>query len=292
MAKKRNAEREDKAQVKVQAVSSKRGSKKKKSSSKVTGKGKKKATRTEAQKAAARRNAAKAREAKKNYAQLRATGFTRDTIVMATDTIQKILTSSAMRIDKNPAVARLMEEIGTYKNEEEIAEMTKAEYYKYATSIRTFLGSPLSTEEAAKYLELSFKKDMLRESLLQSSAERRDAYRIRRQDFIRSNETVSSQIFELYRRIMERNAGQIIKAKVNPAAYGSDNLIVDLFDFYESGQWVDGNMDAAVNYWASIIEEQEMLIQERARAFGTKAALEIDKFDWRGVETYASFIQR
>lgn len=288
MAKKRKNEREKTKEIKAAGVS-KKSSSKKTSTKKVV---KPKRQRTEAQKEAARRNAAKARQAKAAYAELRKTGFTRENIKIATDIIQDVLTSTSMRIDTNPVVARLFSEIGSFKSEEELSTMSKAEYFKYATSIRTFLGSPLSSEDAAKYLQNNFRRDMIKDALIMSSGERRESYKARRKAFIASNQQVSAKIFELYRRIMETNAGQVIKAKVNPAAYGSDNLIVDLFDFYESGQWTDFDMDTAVAYWRSIIEEQEIAIQEEARNFGSKEALEIQKFDWRGVYTYASFIQR
>ena len=87
--------------------------------------------RSKKQTEAARANIAKARAAKASYAELRTQGFDRSTILDATQTIQDELTRTGMTAEINPAVAQLYSEIGAFKTEDEIEQLSKAEYYKY-----------------------------------------------------------------------------------------------------------------------------------------------------------------
>lgn len=248
--------------------------------------------RSKKQTEAAKANIAKARAAKASYAQLRTQGFDRTTILEATQTIQDELTRTGMTAEINPAVAQLYSEIGAFKTEDEIEQLSKAEYYKYATSIRSFLGNPLSSVDAQNYLNSRLSQDLFAQSLLIRDNEDFAAYKERRRKFVKATEdTISKKAFELYRRVMETNAGQIIRAKQSPAAYGSDNLIVDLFDFVSSGQWYDNDVNFAAGYWQDIIQNQYNENLETLREVRNREGLELQQFDWKGVRTYAEFVR-
>lgn len=261
----------------------------------MTSSKKTKVKRSDAQREAARKNAQKARAAKASYADLRKRGFSRETIYTTTETIQEELTKNYMSSETNPAVSQLLTEIGgRFREPEELKNMSQAEYFKYATSIRQFLGSPLTAKDAADYLKDRFSNDLFSQSLLIRDKEDFSAYKDRRARFIKATEdTISKQAFKIYRKLMETNAGQIIKARVSPTAYGSDNLIVDLFDFVNSGHWYDSDIDMAVGYWNKIIEDQVQANTERMQDFQKAAqaqeAHEIPKFNWRGAELYAFY---
>ena len=247
--------------------------------------------RTQKQTEAARANIAKARQAKASYKELREQGFDRTTIFDATETIARELDYRGMTADINPAVAQLYSEIGSFKTQEELEQMSKSEYYKYATSIRSFLGNPLSSIDAQNYLNSRLSNDLFAQSLLIRDNEEFNAYKKRRAKFVKATEdTISKKAFEIYRRVMETNAGQIVKARISPAAYGSDNLIVDLFDFVSSGEWYDNDVDAASKYWQAVIEAQYNENLERLREVSNREGLEIPKFDWKGVTTYGRFV--
>lgn len=255
------------------------------------GTSKSKKPRTQKQIEASKQNLGKARQAKAAYQELRRQGFDRYTIYSATQTIQNALQRMDMNADNNPAVSMLFNEIGSFKSEEDIENMTQSEYYRYATSIRSFLGNPLSSEDAHNYLQDRLSNELFAQSLLIRDNEEFEAYKERRSRFIKSTEdTISKKAFEIYRRVMETNAGQIIKAKMSPAAYGSDNLIVDLFDFVSSGQW-DENIDDAAGYWQEIINNQYAENLELKRATMNREAIELEKFNWKGVTTYGEFIR-
>lgn len=255
------------------------------------GKSQSKKPRTQKQIEASKQNLGKARQAKAAYQELRRQGFDRYTIYSATQTIQNALQRMDMNADNNPAVSMLFNEIGSFKSEEDIENMTQSEYYRYATSIRSFLGNPLSSEDAHKYLQDRLSNELFAQSLLIRDNEEFEAYKERRARFIKSTaDTISKKAFEIYRRVMETNAGQIIKAKMSPAAYGSDNLIVDIFDFVSSGQW-DDNIDDAAAYWQKIINDQYAENLELRRATMNREAIELEKFNWKGVETYGAFIR-
>lgn len=253
---------------------------------------KNKAPRSDKQQEAARKNIQKAREAKENYRRLQRQGFTNDTIWQATNVIENYLAQEDfMRSENNPAVARLYEEIGTFKTQEELSSMTKGEFYKYATSIRSFLNNPLSVEEANLYLWEGLRSGLIRAELTEAPGESHEAYLNRRKAFIRDREQIAAEAFQLYRRVMETNAGQIIKAKMSPAAYGSDNLIADIFDFVTGGFWSDRDLEKATAYWNEIIQQQYEENLQFMQSARTGEAIEINNFNWRGVMAYDTFIR-
>lgn len=256
------------------------------------------------QQEAARKNLEKARRAKFNYKDLRERGFDTRNVFEASRTIENYLQQSdAMRTDTNPAVARLFDEIGGFKSEEELASLSKGEFYKYTSSIREFLNNPISSEDAARYLQESLRSGLIRAELVQQPGEDRESYLKRRQSYVKFREDdVSKKAFALYRRVMETNAGQIIKARMSPAAYGSDNLIADIFDFASIGVWDstydektgkwDERMGSASIYWQELIDEQYRANLEHLQYAHSQEALEIPQFSWRGGESYGSFIRR
>ena len=265
-----------------------------KKSSPVNAKNKAKASRTEKQKQAAAKNLEKARQAKQNYMLLRKRGFNNASIIEATRTIENFLAQSdLMRTEENPAVARLFDEIGGFKSEEELSSLSKGEFYKYATSIREFLNNPLSLEEANKYLQDRIRARLIKAELTQGQGEEREAYLDRRLRFIKSDEDREKQAkdaFRIYRMVMETNAGQIIKAKMSPAAYGSDNLIADIMDFVTSGAWSDNDDNKARAYWEKIINDQYNQNLRDLQIADSREAIEIPDFSWRGVMAYDSFV--
>lgn len=256
------------------------------------------------QQEAARKNLEKARQAKFNYKDLRERGFRTESVFAATQKIQDFLEESdIMRSDSNPAVARLFDEIGAFKTEEELASLSKGEFYKYTSSIREFLNNPISAEEAAQYLNDSLRSGLIKAELVQQPGEDRDFYLKRRQKYVKAHEEeVSKKAFALYRRVMETNAGQIIKARMSPAAYGSDNLIADLFDFASIGVWDssydektgkwDERMEWASVYWQELIDQQYRANLERLQYAHSQEALELPQFSWRGGEDYGTFVRR
>lgn len=259
---------------------------------------------TPKQQEAARKNLEKAREAKFRYKDLRERGFDTRNVFEASRTIENYLEQSdAMRSDTNPAVARLYDEIVAFKTEDELASMSKGEFYKYTSSIREFLNNPISAEDAARYLQDSLRSGLIRAELVQQPGEDRESYLKRRQSYVKFRENdVSKKAFALYRRVMETNAGQIIKARMSPAAYGSDNLIADIFDFASMGIWDstydektgkwDKRMESASVYWQELIEEQYQANLEHLQYARSQEALEIPQFSWRGGESYGTFIRR
>lgn len=257
------------------------------------GSGMSKKPRSEKQRVSSIANLEKARQAKKNYEFLRKGGFTNETILDATRVIDNYLSQAdSMRSSENPAVARLFDEIGgAFKSEEEIAKMSKGEFYKYATSIREFLNNPISSEEAANYLQNSLRSGLIKAELVKSANESDEQYKARRKQFIQDREELSKVSFRIYRKVMETNAGQIIKAKMSPAAYGSDNLIADIFDFVTGGYWTDRDEDAARAYWEDLIEQQYERNLQELQLSHSREAIEISNFSWRGVMAYDSFVQ-
>ena len=263
-----------------------------------------KSSRSPKQYEASIKNIVKAREAKFRYRDLRERGFDTQSVFEATRTIENYLQQSdEMRTDVNPAVARLFDEIGSFKSEEELASLSKGEFYKYTSSIREFLNNPISAEDASRYLQESIRSGLIRAELVQQPGEDREGYLKRRQNYVKFHEEdVSKKAFALYRRVMETNAGQIIRARMSPAAYGSDNLIADIFDFASMGIWDstfdektgkwDERMESASAYWQELIDEQYRSNLERLQYAHTQEALEIPQFSWRGGESYGAFIQR
>ena len=245
--------------------------------------------RTEAQQAAARKNLQKANAARKAYRELRKSGFSDiPGLVEAQKVISENLTGG-LSFEANPAVQRLFSSIGEFKTESELENMTKQEYYRYTTAIREFLGSPMSRDDAMDYLRDRFGSDIIRSSIIQQEGEDRDVYLNRRKSFIQSNE-LSQKVFDLYRRIMETNAGQVIRTRMMPAAYGSDNLIVDLFDWVSSGAWTDEDVNTAVGYWEKQIDDEAAFMLERSREVGAREARKIEgRFDWRLSQSYFSY---
>lgn len=251
--------------------------------------GKNGSKRTQKQNEAAARNLAKARQAKKAYEELRKQGFNRVNIWEATEIIQQQLSRlSSFHPENNPAVAQLLEEVGgNFPTQAQISNMSQSEYYTYATSLRSYLGSPLSSEKGITQLTNRLVSEIIGESLMRKKDERRTTYFQRRKQFISENEETAKQAFRLYRQLESTHAGLILRGKISPEAYGSDNLIVDLFDFVENDY--DGDFDAARAYWEEQLENQyQWEEQERANFKGKK----ISKFDWEGRESYESFVRR
>lgn len=245
----------------------------------------KKATReiTRKQKAASKRNIKKAQKVNKEYYSLRKKGFTKESIGEASEQIWAQITSSNLLApENNPATAQLLRETGGIKTQEEIDQMSRGEYIKYATALRSFLGSPLSAEKMSEKLNTTFSRDLIRASLVQGTQDREEYLQSRRR-FIDSIED-SSKIFELYRRLTETNAGIILNAELNPMAYGSDNLIVDLFNFYDENGPFD--MEKAVAYWTSLIDERYNQLQKTSRKVGSRKARSMKQFDWHSFGSY------
>lgn len=250
-------------------------------------------TRTKAQKEASRKNLEKANAARKGYGELRKSGFADISgLIEAQSLISENLTGG-LSFEANPVVQKLFSSIGgEFKTETELESMSKQEYYRYTTAIREFLGSPLSRDDAMDYLHSRFGSDIIRSSIIQQEGEDRDVYLNRRKSFINSNE-LSQKVFDLYRRIMETNAGQVIRAKMMPSAYGSDNLIVDLFDWASSGSWTDDDVNTAVGYWQKQIDDEASYMLERSREVGARKAREIEGiFDWRLSQSYFTYARQ
>lgn len=263
----------------------------KKSSIGRGGAGKPKKPRSEAQRNASKANLEKARQARANYRELRKTGFTRETIVKATDLISEILNNPLFDPETNPAVDTLMKSTGgIFKTDDEIEKMTKSEYYKYATSIREFLGSPLSAQEGISYLVESLDHLAYGKELLRGFNEEESVYKKRRKAYIDAMGDKAKQAFEIYRKLLETNAGQILKQIAGPAAYGSDNMIVDIFDFVEN-EWSDGDIDNAAIYWSKRVNEIFTANQEFAREKRMSPSLKLGRIDWKAGENYGQFIQ-
>ena len=233
----------------------------------------------------------KAREAKKKYQTLRKEGFTFNNVAEATEIIQKQLSRlSAFDPQSNVAVARLMENIGgDFPTANELAAMSKSEYYKYAGALRSFLGSSLSDPDAVRRIYDTVLSEVVGSQLTKKKNERRSTYYKRRQRFIDEHEETAKKAFELYRMLEETHAGVILRGKLSPMAYGSDNLITDLFDFVENDY--DGDRDQALDYWREQLSAQYQW-EEQELANATKGSKKLTKFDWKGRESYASFVAR
>ena len=226
---------------------------------------------------------AKAREAKKQYAELRRSGFTRETAGEAGAMIEKTIDRLKIAAGGyNPAVEQLMSEIGYIRNQEQIDNMSKKEYYKYATSLRVFLDDSYSSITETEKRRQDILREATQVGLMRKKGERRDAYFKRRKEFINSHEDIAKDAFRLYRELENTAAGLILRSKYSPVAYGSDNLIVDLFDFVEDDY--DGDFNAAMAFWRGMLEEQvEKSTYEKA--YGNK----MTKFDWRRENQYGLF---
>lgn len=242
---------------------------------------------TQARNDAALRNLQKAREAKKRYYELRKEGFTRENVVEATQAIEgQLQRLSAFKPENNPAVAQLLDEIGgEFPTANSLAAMTNAEYYKYATSLRTFLGDSLSSEVSVNKLMDRVLYEVVGKNLTRKKNERMQAYHRRRKQFIDENADTAREAFRLYRQLESTHAAVILRGKLSPQAYGSDNLITDLFDFIENEY--DGDFDKAVSYWQEQLSNQYAWEEQELARLGKGAKL--TKFDWTGREKYASF---
>lgn len=226
---------------------------------------------------------AKAREAKRQYAELRKSGFTRETAGEAGAMIEKTIDRLNIAAGGyNPAVAQLMGEIGYIRNQEQINNMSKKEYYRYATSLRVFLDDSYSSVEETDKRMQEVIREATQVGLMRTKGERRDHYFKRRKEFIKNHEDTARDAFRLYRELENTAAGLILRSKYSPVAYGSDNLIVDLFDFVENDY--DEDFDAAMAFWRGMLEEQvEKSTYEKA--YGNK----MTKFDWRRENQYGVF---
>lgn len=244
--------------------------------------------RTEKQNAAAIANLKKARQTRQAFAALRREGVTRDTIEYASEKIDEMLDQFAnYSPENNPAVAKLLSEVGYLRTPSQLAELKQSEYVTYVTALRDFLNNPLSSTEGIEEYRNKILSQIIGDNLMRRKGERRSNYYKRRQNFIEDNEETAKAAFKIYRMLEETHAGQILRGKISPAAYGSDNLITDLFDFVESGAFNDGDFNKARAYWADILEKSYAEDQEILRQYGSKAQL--PKFYWRGVDSYASF---
>lgn len=245
--------------------------------------------RTQKQREAAIQNLKKARDAKKHYAELRSAGFSSeniDAMIQATNAIEEMMHRfSSYNVESNPAVMQLMEEIGDFKTKSEIMSMSMPEFYKYATSIRTFMAAPLSDPDAIDNMTNRLVNELVGGSLLRKKGESRSVYMKRRKEFIEDNKDTASKAFALFRQLENTHAGLILKGKISPDAYGSDNLIVDLFDFIESEY--DGDFDKAYNFWIEKLQEQFQESQAQYHEFGEKGRMK--KFNWRGGDLYGKF---
>lgn len=253
---------------------------------------------TPLQREAAMRNLAKAREAKKKYAKLRQEGFNRDTVFEAQKTIYETMEKyKNYNPELNPAFMQLLDEIGYFRSEQELKDMSTKEYYKYATSLRTFLADPLSDEKnmdrlasrIADEIRRPFleRREQIRQGLMRNDEMSRQEYKQQRETFLKQNEQVAKEAFKLYRQLQSTHAGLILRGQISPDAYGSDNLIMDLFDFVEGDYNMD--FDAARAFWEEKIEEQYALEQQRMSDFSGR---KFEKFDWKLGESYASFVRR
>ena len=242
---------------------------------------------TAKQNEAAIRNLKLAREAKSRYQKLRKEGFTRDTVTEATQIIEFQLNRlSTFQPEKNPAVAQLLDEIGgTFPSANELATMSNSEYYKYATTLRTFLGNSLSDGKAIDRLFDKILYEVVGTQLQRKKNERMQAYHRRRKQFIDEHEEISREAFKLYRQLESTHAAVILRGKLSPQAYGSDNLITDLFDFVENEY--DGDFDKAVAYWQKQLSEQYRWEEQEIARLGKGTKL--TKFDWTGRVNSASF---
>ena len=247
--------------------------------------------RTKKQNEAAIRNLKKAREAKKKYQTLRKEGFSFDNVAEATSILEDQLQRlSSFDPQSNAAVARLMQNIGVeFPTANELASMSKSEYYKYAGALRVFLGSSLSDPDSIRRIYDTVLSEVVGQQLTRRKNERRTTYYNRRKQFIDEHEATAKKAFELYRMLEETHAGVILRGKLSPMAYGSDNLITDLFDFVENDY--DGNRDQALDYWREQLSAQYQW-EEQELANATKGAKKLTKFDWKGRESYASFVAR
>ena len=247
--------------------------------------------RTKKQNDAALRNLQKAREAKKRYQALRKEGFSYENVAEATSIIEDQLRRlSTFDPQNNAAVARLMENIGgQFPTANELANMSKSEYYKYAGALRSFLGSSLSDPDSFRRIYDTVLSEVVGKQLTRKKNERRTTYYRRRKQFIDEHEETAKKAFELYRMLEETHAGVILRGKLSPMAYGSDNLITDLFDFVENDY--DGDRDQALDYWREQLSAQYQW-EEQELATATKGANKLTKFDWKGRESYASFVAR
>ena len=247
--------------------------------------------RTKKQNEAALRNLQKAREAKKRYQALRKEGFSFENVAEATSIIEDQLHRlSTFDPQNNAAVARLMENIGgQFPTANELANMSKSEYYKYAGALRSFLGSSLSDPDSFRRIYDTVLSEVVGKQLTRKKNERRTTYYRRRKQFIDEHEATAKKAFELYRMLEETHAGVILRGKLSPMAYGSDNLITDLFDFVENDY--DGDRDQALDYWREQLSAQYQW-EEQELANATKGANKLTKFDWKGRESYASFVAR
>ena len=247
--------------------------------------------RTKKQNDAALRNLQKAREAKKRYQALRKEGFSYENVAEATSIIEDQLRRlSTFDPQNNAAVARLMENIGgQVPTANELANMSKSEYYKYAGALRSFLGSSLSDPDSFRRIYDTVLSEVVGKQLTRKKNERRTTYYRRRKQFIDEHEETAKKAFELYRMLEETHAGVILRGKLSPMAYGSDNLITDLFDFVENDY--DGDRDQALDYWREQLSAQYQW-EEQELATATKGANKLTKFDWKGRESYASFVAR
>lgn len=244
------------------------------------------------QRARAAENLARARQLKAEYKHWRNQGFTKEEIHDVQWTIfETINKNSVFEPERNPAVKQLFEDIGgRFKSEQEIKEMSSGEFYKYTSAIREFLNNPLSSEEAAEYLQGELTSQIVGYNLLQSENESRGEYLKRRREFIDKNEEMSKEAFRLYRAIESTNAGQILMQTAAKAAYGSDNLIVDIFSFMDSEY--DGNFDAARDYWQQKLDDQYSENLRNLQTFNNAESIKFKKFDWRAGESYAQFTRR
>ena len=109
----------------------------------------------------------------------------------------------------------------------------------------------------------------------------------RRSQFIEKNSDTASKAFKLFRQLENTHAGLILKGKISPDAYGSDNLIIDLFDFVETEY--DGDFDKAYNFWVQKLQDQFEESQNNFKYGHTGKGMK--KFDWRGGDLYGSFTQ-
>lgn len=252
---------------------------------------KKKNNRTAKQSLAALENLKKARAAKARYRELRSEGFSSkniDEIVKATDTINDMMYRfRTYHVENNPAVMQLMDEVGYFRSQSELQQMSKPEFFSYATSLRTFLAAPLSDENAIENMTNRLVEEIVGQNLIRKKGERRSTYMHRRSQFIEKNSDTASKAFKLFRQLENTHAGLILKGKISPDAYGSDNLIIDLFDFVETEY--DGDFDKAYNFWVQKLQDQFEESQNNFKFGHTGKGMK--KFDWRGGDLYGSFTQ-
>lgn len=234
-------------------------------------------------------NKKETRTNRKKLGELKKSGLNRKTIpIYVQALLSEIQDIKEAGLENTPSIQKIYHDIPDLEGLD-FDNMTKGDYIKVATAVRSFMSAEDSSVNGAKKMYRMFAEQFssaYSDPFTQREGEKREDFLKRRKEYISLNEGASKAAFALYRKISERQAANILR-ELNPAAYGSENLIVDLFQYVEEMGLTKSDVEDEIKIgpyidsWVNEIERIERSNMRELKRFGESADLKFSQFKWR-----------